>query len=99
MFKPFFLIERDWALSGYCNELKGCLRCLGCLRITMPLQRPYPLLWERGPPVVLSEDLFDGQAPFRRINSPWTVHRRTSLESWVAHTTLHQASKFHVGPR
>lgn len=70
-------VDEAIALLSDCTRL-GTLRLVGprrdvcavldALRIATPIRSLALSLWEPGPPVVLSEDLFGGQAPIRRIN-------------------------------
>ncbi|KAH9959200.1 hypothetical protein BC827DRAFT_519691 [Russula dissimulans] len=63
---------------------------LDALRITMPLQSLTLSLWERGPPVVLSEDLFGGHAPIRHIH--FTADRYIVAPRWILRGITHFTS-------
>jgi len=78
---------RSLRLVGPRQDVCGVL---DALRITMPLQSLTLSLWERGPPVVLSEDLFGGQAPIRRIH--FTVDRYIVAPRWILGGITHFTS-------
>ncbi|KAI9462047.1 hypothetical protein F5148DRAFT_237362 [Russula earlei] len=63
---------------------------LDALRITMPIHHLALSLWGSGPPVVLSEDLFGGQAPIRHIH--FTVDRYIVAPRWLLRGITHFTS-------
>ena len=60
---------------------------LDALRLTTPIHSLTLSLWGSGPPIVLSEDLFGGRAPIRRIN--FTANSCIVAPHWLLRGITH----------
>ena len=63
---------------------------LDALRLTTPIHSLTLSLWESGPPIILSENLFGGQAPIRRIN--FNADPCIVAPHWLLHGITHFTS-------
>ena len=87
------------ALLSDCSRMRS-LRLVGprsdvcavldALRLTTPIHSLTLSLWEPGPPVFLSEDLFGGQAPIRQIH--FTADRCIVAPRWLLRGITHFTS-------
>ena len=92
-------VDEATALLSNCNRMRS-LRLLGprgdvcavldALRITSPIHSLNLSLWEPGPPIFLSEDLFGGQAPIRRIT--FNADRCIVAPRWLLRGITHFTS-------
>jgi hypothetical protein len=92
-------VDEAIALLSDCTRMRS-LRLLGprgdvcaaldALRITSPIHSLTLSLWEPGPPIFLSEDLFGGQAPIRRIH--FTADRCIVAPRWLLRGITHFTS-------
>jgi hypothetical protein len=83
-------VDEAIALLSDCTRMRS-LRLLGprgdvcavldALRTTTPIHSLALSLWEPGPPIFLSEDIFGGQAPIRQIH--FTADRCIVAPSWL----------------
>ena len=88
--RMFLCVDEVIALLSDCTRMRS-LRLLGsrrdvcavldALRTTTPIHSLALSLWEPGPPVILPEDLFGGQAPVRHIN--FTANRCIVAPRWL----------------
>ena len=86
----FLSVDEVIALLSDCTRMRS-LRLLGPRRdvcavlevlcTTTPIHSLSLSLWEPGPPVILPEDLFGGQAPVRRIN--FTANKCIVAPRWL----------------
>jgi F-box-like len=92
-------VDEAIALLSNCTRLRS-LRLVGprrdvcavldALRIATPVHSLSLSLWEPGPPVVLSENLFGGQAPIRHIN--FSANRCIVPPLWLLRGVTHFTS-------
>ena len=92
-------VDEAIALLSDCGRMRS-LRLLGprmdacavldALRLTTPIHSLTLSLWERGPPVFLSEELFGGQAPIRRIH--FSADRCIVAPRWLLRGITHFTS-------
>ena len=92
-------VDEAIALLSDCTRIRS-LRLLGprrdvcavldALRMTTPIHSLNLSLWEPGPPIFLSEDLFGGQAPIRQIH--FTADRCIVAPRWLLRGITHFTS-------
>jgi hypothetical protein len=85
-------VDEAIVLLSDCTRMRS-LRLLGprsdvcavldALRMTTPIHSLTLSLWEPGPPICLSEDLFGGRAPIRQIH--FTADRCIVAPRWLLH--------------
>jgi hypothetical protein len=92
-------VDEAIALLSDCTRMRS-LRLLGprrdvcavldVLRVTTPIHSLTLSLWEPGPPIFLSEDLFGGRAPIRQIH--FTADRCIVAPRWLLRGITHFTS-------
>ncbi|KAI0272852.1 hypothetical protein BGY98DRAFT_153059 [Russula aff. rugulosa BPL654] len=92
-------VDEAISLLSDCTRMRS-LRLLGprgdvcavldALRMTTPIHSLSLSLWEPGPPIFLSEDLFGGQAPVRQIH--FTADRCIVAPRWLLRGITHFTS-------
>jgi hypothetical protein len=92
-------VDEAIVLLSDCTRMRS-LRLLGprgdvgavldTLRVTTPIHSLILYLWEPGPPIFLSEDLFGGRAPIRRIH--FTANRCIVAPRWLLRGITHFTS-------
>ncbi|KAF8494099.1 hypothetical protein F5888DRAFT_670225 [Russula emetica] len=97
--RMFLSVDEAIALLTDCTRMRS-LRLLGprgdvcavldALRMTTPIHSLALSLWESGPPVLLSEDLFGGRAPIRQIH--FTANRCIVAPRWLLRGITHFTS-------